>query len=100
MTAGSDGRVRTPVSVLSGRVTQKLLTALALPDQEFPPESHYACAAVAILPTYLLLVDEQNRAVRPLLPLDPCRVPRGEVDAAVQSLSLRQVDSYTYQGHS
>ena len=99
-TAGPDGQLLALVRVISAPVTDALLSALTLPDQAFPPNSHYACAAVARIPTYLLLVDGRNRAVRPVLPQDPCQDPRNEVDEAIKGLDVRQVDSYTYREHS
>jgi hypothetical protein len=67
---------------------------LTLPDQEFDPRDHAACAAIYRPPIYLLLIDREQRAFRPHLPADPCNEARTEVQSAL--LELKPSSSVTY----
>lgn len=88
------GRVRA-VERKSG-ITDQLLVALDLPDQEFAFGSNLACPARAYPPTLLLLLDPQGRAITVRQPLDPCGEPRDEVVEAIAALDVTEVSSYIF----
>lgn len=77
-------------------VTDQLLVALDLPDQEFGFGSNLACPAMFYPPTLLLLLDRQDRAITVRQPLDPCGEPRDEVLEAIAALDVTEVSSYIF----
>lgn len=66
-------------------VTDQLMHALALPDQEFT-DNHVACSAAGRSLVVLYLSEADHHTIRPRLPRDPCTTRR-EVDEALSSLS-------------
>lgn len=81
----------------SPSITAALSASLDLPDQEFTPGSHMACAAVATAPEYLILVDAHGKAFSPRLPQSPCSDPRDEVARAVADLPWGQPKTYRFK---
>lgn len=75
----------------------QLLQALTLPDQQFDPRDHAACAAIYKPPIYLLLINRTDDAFRPYMPADPCGDPREEIQAALRGLAAPRVTTYTFE---
>jgi hypothetical protein len=71
-----------------------LVAALRLPDE---PLSGEACTTELWLPPYFVLLDEQDRWVRPGLPHDGCGKVRVEVRNALQALRLTPVPTRPVQ---
>lgn len=90
------GGLRYTVHEETSPVGPGLLHALTLPNQQFDPGDHAACAAIYHPPGYLLLIDRSNHAYRPYLPADPCGYPREEVQAALRELTASEVTTYTF----
>jgi hypothetical protein len=88
--ADSDARSkrRYAISTTESPVSSDLISALQLPDQEFWFDSRGACFAAAEAPLHLLLLDAQRRAVRPVVPVDPCGTVRPELRRAIAALPL------------
>lgn len=88
-------KIRYTLSTQEAPVVPNLLAALQLPDQTFRDKDRGVCTLEFTPLPYLLLVDQERRAVRTAIPVDACGKIRPEVYEAIATLPLVETSRRT-----
>jgi hypothetical protein len=86
----ADGGQELVATEQQGTETAALTAALRLPDA---PATSGSCGLVLYTVPWFAVLDSHRRWVRPGVPADACRDPRGEVLEALRGLKLRTVST-------